>query len=117
LRLPYQPELVVGQWVQWMIIPTEVRLPPLKLHQSDNPYSGRVEKQLNLRAYCQVALRCGAERLWLVAQNNLVQHHRLETRAGDNRQFTQQSLTVLAEPRLSEPPAPATWLSVAVKPD
>lgn len=80
LRLPSQPELVAGQWVQWMVTPTEVRLPPLKpeRHRSDNPVTGRVEKRLNLGAYCQVALRCGTERLWLAAQNNLVQHHGLE---------------------------------------
>ncbi|ABE44416.1 ABC transporter ATP-binding protein [Polaromonas sp. JS666] len=80
LRLKNQPELAVGRRVQWMITPTEVRLPPLKpeLHRSDNPVTGRVEKRLNLGAYCQVALRCGTERLWLAAQHNLVQHHGLE---------------------------------------
>src|SRR6266536_3960760 len=80
LRLPQQFELAPGQLVQWMIAPAAVRLPSLKpeLHLSDNPVTGRVEARLNLGAHCQVALRCGSERLWLAAQNNLVQHHGLE---------------------------------------
>jgi ABC-type Fe3+/spermidine/putrescine transport system ATPase subunit len=81
LRLPQHPELALatGQLVQWMINPTAVRLPSLKPEQrrGDNPVTARVETLLNLGAHHQVALRCGAERLWLTAQSNLVQHHRL----------------------------------------
>lgn len=81
LRLPAQSELVAGQLVQWMITPAAVRLPSLKpgLRRADNPVTGRVELLLNLGAHFQVALRCGTERLWLSAQDNLVRHHRLET--------------------------------------
>jgi ABC-type Fe3+/spermidine/putrescine transport system ATPase subunit len=81
LRLPQQLDLAAGQLVQWMIAPTAVRLPSLKpdLHRNDNPVTGRVETRLNLGAHFQVALRCGTERLWLVAQSNLVRHHALET--------------------------------------
>jgi molybdate/tungstate transport system ATP-binding protein len=81
LRLPQQSELAAGQLVQWMIAPTAVRLPSLKpaLHRSDNPVTGRVESRLNLGVHFQVALRCGTERLWLVAPSNLVRHHGLET--------------------------------------
>jgi ABC-type Fe3+/spermidine/putrescine transport system ATPase subunit len=80
LRMPQQPELAVGQVVQWMIAPTAVRLPALKpeRHRSDNPVSGRVDSLLNLGAHFQVALRCGSERLWLAAPRNLVRHHGLE---------------------------------------
>jgi molybdate/tungstate transport system ATP-binding protein len=49
------------------------------LHRNDNPVTGRVETRLNLGAHFQVALRCGTERLWLVAQSNLLRHHSLET--------------------------------------
>jgi ABC-type Fe3+/spermidine/putrescine transport system ATPase subunit len=81
LRVPRQSELVAGQLVQWMIAPTAVRLPPLKpeLHRLENPVTGRVESRLNLGAYVQVALSCGAERLWLAATNDLARHHGLET--------------------------------------
>ena len=80
LRVPQQPELAAGQLVQWMIAPTAVRLPSFKpeRHRSDNPVTGRVETRLNLGAHCQVALRCGTERLWLAAPSNLVRHHGLE---------------------------------------
>ncbi len=79
-RLPRQPELAVGQVVQWMIAPTAVRLPSVKpeVLRIDNPVTGRVESRLNLGTHFQVALRCGTERLWLSAQSNLVQHHGLE---------------------------------------
>jgi molybdate/tungstate transport system ATP-binding protein len=81
LRLPLQSELTAGQLVQWMIAPTEVRLLSLKpeLYRPDNPVTGRVESRLNLGAYFQVALSCGAERLWLAATSDLVRHHGLET--------------------------------------
>jgi molybdate/tungstate transport system ATP-binding protein len=81
LRVPRQPELAVGQSVQWMIAPTEVRLPSVKseTHRIDNPVTGRVESRLNLGTHFQVALQCGTERLWLSAQSNLVRHHGLET--------------------------------------
>jgi molybdate/tungstate transport system ATP-binding protein len=80
LRLPQQPELALGQLVQWMIVPTAVRLPSVKpeQHRSDNPVTGRVETRLNLGEHCQVAVRCGTELLWLVARSNLVRHHGLE---------------------------------------
>ncbi|HWZ49310.1 MAG TPA: TOBE domain-containing protein, partial [Herbaspirillum sp.] len=80
LRLPLQPELATGQRVQWMINPTAVRLPSFKPERRncDNPVTARVETLLNLGPHYQVALRCGTERLWLTAQSNLVQHHRLE---------------------------------------
>ncbi|HUX25378.1 MAG TPA: ABC transporter ATP-binding protein [Burkholderiales bacterium] len=80
LRLPQQPELVVGQLVQWMVASTAVRLPALKpeMHRSENPVIGRVESLLNLGAHFQVALRCGTDRLWLAAHRNLVQHYGLE---------------------------------------
>ena len=67
--------------MQWMIAPTAVRLPSLKpeLYCPDNPVTGRVESRLNLGAYFQVALSCGAERLWLAATSDLVRHHGLET--------------------------------------
>jgi molybdate/tungstate transport system ATP-binding protein len=66
--------------VQWMIAPAAVQLPSLKpgLHRIDNPVTGRVESRLNLGAYFYVALRCGAERLWLAAQSNLLRQHDLE---------------------------------------
>jgi ABC-type Fe3+/spermidine/putrescine transport system ATPase subunit len=81
LRLPRQPELTAGQFVQWMIAPTAVRLPSLKpeLYRPDNPVTGRAESRLNLGAYFQVALSCGTERLWLAATSDLVRHHGLET--------------------------------------
>jgi molybdate/tungstate transport system ATP-binding protein len=65
LRLPLQAGLAVGQFVRWMIAPSEVRLPSLKSEprRADNPLTGRVEKRLNLGAHCQVALRCGTELL------------------------------------------------------
>jgi len=80
LRLPLQSELMAGQLVQWMIAPTAVRLLSLKseLHHPDNPVIGRVESRLNMGTYFQVALSCGAERLWLAATSDLVRHHRLE---------------------------------------
>jgi molybdate/tungstate transport system ATP-binding protein len=80
LRLPQQPDLAAGQLVQWMIAPTAVRLPPFEpeLRRGDNPVTGRVETRLNLGAHCQVALRCGTERLWLAAPSGLVRHHGLE---------------------------------------
>jgi molybdate/tungstate transport system ATP-binding protein len=81
LRVPGQPQLAAGQLVQWMIAPTAVRLPSLKVEPSrmDNPVCGRVESRLNLGAHLQVALRCGTERLWLSAERNLEWHQYLET--------------------------------------
>jgi len=80
LRLPHRPELAAGQSVEWMIAPTAVRLPALKPEQRriDNPVTGRVESRLNLGAHFQLALRCGAERLWVTALGNLARHHGLE---------------------------------------
>jgi molybdate/tungstate transport system ATP-binding protein len=81
LRLPRQSELTAGQLVRWMIPPTAVQLPSLKpeLYRPDNPATGRVESRLNLGAYFQVALSCGAERLWLATTSDLVRLHGLET--------------------------------------
>src|ERR1700736_4919712 len=57
LRVSRQPELAVGQLVQWMIVPAKVRLTSLKPepHHIENPISGRVESRLNLGAHFQVA--------------------------------------------------------------
>ncbi len=80
LRLPRQGALSAGQHVQWMIAPSEVRLPSAKAEPraADNPLTGRVESRLNLGAYCQVALRCGSELLWLNAPNHLARQPGLE---------------------------------------
>ena len=80
LRLPLQPELAAGQLVQWMIAATAVRLPSFQADSrgGDNSVAARVETRLNLGEHCQVALRCGTERLWLTAPSNLVRHHRME---------------------------------------
>jgi molybdate/tungstate transport system ATP-binding protein len=80
LRVSRQPELAVGQLVQWMIAPTKVRLTSLKPepHRIENPISGRVESRLNLGTHFQVALSCGTARLWLSAERNLERHHGLE---------------------------------------
>jgi ABC-type Fe3+/spermidine/putrescine transport system ATPase subunit len=79
LRVPQQAGLAAGQRVHWMIPAAAVRLPSAKGEQyrSGNPVVGRVENLLNLGALCQVALRCGAEQLWLAAPVDLVRHHRL----------------------------------------
>jgi len=59
-----------------MIAPSAVRLPSLKseLGHGDNRVVGQVETRLNFGTHCQVCLRCGTERLWLAAQNDLVKH-------------------------------------------
>lgn len=79
LRVPQQAGLAAGERVQWMIPAAAVRLPSAKpeQHSSDNPIVGRVETLLNLGVHCQVALRCGAEQLWLAAPVNLIRHHGL----------------------------------------
>ncbi|MEB2541722.1 ABC transporter ATP-binding protein [Burkholderia cenocepacia] len=80
LRIPQESGLTVGQQVHWMIPAAAVRLPSAKpeQHHDDNPVTGRVETLLNLGVHCQVALRCGAEQLWLTAPFNLVRHHGLK---------------------------------------
>jgi molybdate/tungstate transport system ATP-binding protein len=81
LRVPLQAELAAGEWVQWMIAPTAVRLPSStsEPHWLDNPVSGRIESCFNLGAHFQLALRCGTERLWLSAERYLRPQHGLET--------------------------------------
>lgn len=80
LRLPWQAELLAGQAVHWMIAPTAVRLARVNLadHPNENPVVGRVERLLNLGGLYQVALRCGADLLWLAVQLEVVQRHQLQ---------------------------------------
>ncbi|GAC1650391.1 MAG: ABC transporter ATP-binding protein [Gemmatimonadaceae bacterium] len=80
LRLPHRPELTAGQMVQWMIAPAAVQPPWLSggLQGGDNPVTGRIERRLNFGAHCQIALRCGSERLWLAAPGDVAQRHGLE---------------------------------------
>jgi len=80
LRVPGQSELAVDQSVRWMIAPTAVRLASSKLgiRAVDNPVAGRVESLLNLGPHFQIGLRCGTERLWLFAQDDLVRHPELK---------------------------------------
>ncbi len=80
LRMLRQEALSAGQEVQWMIAPSEVRLPSSKAEprRADNPLTGRVESRLNLGAYCQVALRCGSETIWLNAPNHLARQPELD---------------------------------------
>jgi molybdate/tungstate transport system ATP-binding protein len=79
LRLPQQPELMAGQWVQWMIAPTAVRLPSFRSEPKEmsNPVAACVETQLNLGTHCRIGLRCGTDLLWLDAPDTLVQRHGL----------------------------------------
>ena len=81
LRVPHQPRLEAGKSVQWMISPIAVRLPSLKTgqHDPENQVTGRVESRQYLGTHFHVALRCGTERLWLSAPDDLLRHSRLET--------------------------------------
>ena len=80
LRVPYQAALAANQQVRWMIAPTAVRLPSFKpeMHRSENAVSGRLERRINLGLHYQLALRCGADLLWLDAPGDLVRHQALE---------------------------------------
>ncbi|HEV7817283.1 MAG TPA: ABC transporter ATP-binding protein [Janthinobacterium sp.] len=77
LRVPHQPELAIGQLLQWMIAPSAIRLalPESGPWRSANPVGGRVETRLNLGTHSRVALRCGADVLWLDAAGELVRQH------------------------------------------
>lgn len=84
LRLPHRPELSPGQVLQWMIAPAAVRLaaPEAGPWRSANPVHGIVATRLNLGSHSRIALRVGAELLWLdVAGDALRQHGPLA--AGD----------------------------------
>jgi len=67
LRVPHQPQLVTGQSLQWMVAPGALRLAAPEPWPSANPVSGTVETLLKLGFHSRLALRCGADLLWIEA--------------------------------------------------